>query len=48
MKRDFGAEAAGYYHLYRHGYPGAVISALAGAFKLTGQDVTVDLGCGTG
>ena len=48
MKRDFGGEAAAYYHRYRHGYPSAVIDALAGAFKLTGQDVTVDLGCGTG
>jgi SAM-dependent methyltransferase len=48
MKRDFGGEAAGYYHRYRHGYPNAVIDALVGAFKLTGQDVSVDLGCGTG
>jgi SAM-dependent methyltransferase len=48
MKRDFGGEAAGFYHRYRRGYPGAVIDALMGAFRLTGQDVTVDLGCGTG
>jgi len=48
MKRDFGGEAAAYYHRYRHGYPSAVIDALADAFKLTGQDVIVDLGCGTG
>jgi SAM-dependent methyltransferase len=48
VKRDFGGEAAGYYHRYRHGYPSAVIGALVGAFKLTGQDVIVDLGCGTG
>src|ERR1700757_4944418 len=48
MKRDFGGEAAAYYHRYRHGYPGAVIDALSGAFKLTRPDVTVDLGCGTG
>jgi SAM-dependent methyltransferase len=48
MTRDFGGQAAAYYHRYRHGYPSAVIDALAGAFKLTGQDVTVDLGCGTG
>jgi SAM-dependent methyltransferase len=48
VKRDFGGEAAGYYHQYRHGYPSAVIGALVGAFKLTGQDVIVDLGCGTG
>jgi len=48
MKRDFGGDAAGYYHRYRHGYPSAAIDALVGAFKLTGQDVMVDLGCGTG
>ena len=48
MKRDFGGDAAGYYHRYRHGYPSSVIEALAAAFKLTGQDVVVDLGCGTG
>lgn len=48
MKRDFGGEAAAYYHRYRHGYPSAVVDALAGAFQLTGQDVIVDLACGTG
>ena len=48
MKRDFGGEAARFYHRYRHGYPSAVTDALVRAFKLTGQDVTVDLGCGTG
>ena len=49
MELGFSGEVADLYHRYRHGYPGAVIDALAGgAFKLTGQDVTVDLGCGTG
>jgi ubiquinone/menaquinone biosynthesis C-methylase UbiE len=48
VKRDFGGEAAGYYQRYRHGYPSAVTDALVGAFKLTGQDVVIDLGCGTG
>jgi ubiquinone/menaquinone biosynthesis C-methylase UbiE len=48
MKRDFGGEVAGLYQRYRHGYPAAVTDVLAGAFGLTGQDVTVDLGCGTG
>jgi len=48
MKRDFGGDAAAYYHRYRHGYPNAVIDALTDAFRLTGQDVIVDLGCGTG
>lgn len=44
----FRGEVADLYHRYRHGYPAAVIDALAGAFGLTGQDVVVDLGCGTG
>ena len=48
MKRDFSGDAAGYYRRYRHGYPSAAIDALAAAFKLTSQDVTLDLGCGTG
>jgi SAM-dependent methyltransferase len=48
VKGDFGGEAAGYYHRFRHGYPSAVTEALANAFGLSGQDVLVDLGCGTG
>jgi SAM-dependent methyltransferase len=44
----FSGEVADLYHRYRHGYPDAVIDALAGTFELTGQDVVVDLGCGTG
>jgi trans-aconitate methyltransferase len=48
MRRDFGGEAAGYYHRFRHGYPSAVTEALVAAFGLTRQDVLVDLGCGTG
>ena len=48
MKRDFAGAAAGYYQRYRHGYPDAVMDALAAAFNLTGQDAVVDLGCGTG
>ena len=46
MKRDFGGEAAGFYHRYRRGYPGEVIDVLVGAFGLAGQDVTVDLAAG--
>jgi SAM-dependent methyltransferase len=46
--RGFRGEVADLYHQYRHGYPDAVIDALTGAFGLTGQDVVVDLGCGTG
>jgi ubiquinone/menaquinone biosynthesis C-methylase UbiE len=48
MKSDFGGEAAGYYHRFRHGYPSAVTETLVDAFGLTRQDVLVDLGCGTG
>jgi SAM-dependent methyltransferase len=48
MKRDFGGEAADYYHRFRRGYPGAVQDTLVRAFKLTGHDIVVDLGCGTG
>jgi SAM-dependent methyltransferase len=48
VELGFGGEVADLYHRYRHGYPAAVIDALAGAFTLTGQDVVVDLGCGTG
>ena len=44
----FRGEVADFYHRYRHGYPSAVLDALVGAFGLTGQDVVVDLGCGTG
>ena len=44
----FGGEVAGFYHRYRRGYPAAVIDALADAFCLTGADLAVDLGCGTG
>jgi SAM-dependent methyltransferase len=48
MELGFSGEVADFYHRYRHGYPAAALDALAGAFGLTGQDVVVDLGCGTG
>jgi trans-aconitate methyltransferase len=44
----FGGDVPALYHAYRHGYPAAVIDALVDTFELTGQDVVVDLGCGTG
>jgi trans-aconitate methyltransferase len=44
----FGGEVAGFYHQYRRGYPPAVIDTLTGAFGLTGSDLVIDLGCGTG
>jgi SAM-dependent methyltransferase len=44
----FGGEVAGFYHQYRRGYPQAVIDTLVDAFSLTGSDLAIDLGCGTG
>jgi SAM-dependent methyltransferase len=44
----FGGETAGFYQRYRRGYPGEVSGALARACGLTGDDITLDLGCGTG
>jgi SAM-dependent methyltransferase len=48
MELGFSGEVADFYHRYRHGYPAAVLDVLGDAFGLTGQDVLVDLGCGTG
>jgi SAM-dependent methyltransferase len=48
MSLGFGGEIPDLYHQYRRGYPPAVIDEVAGAFGLTGDDVVVDLGCGTG
>jgi ubiquinone/menaquinone biosynthesis C-methylase UbiE len=44
----FRGEVAELYRRFRRGYPPAVFDALVGAFGLTGDDVAVDLGCGTG
>jgi trans-aconitate methyltransferase len=44
----FRGEVAGFYHQFRRGYPAAVIDLLVVAFGLTGDDIAVDLGCGTG
>jgi SAM-dependent methyltransferase len=48
MDPDFRGEVADFYHRYRRGYPPAVISTLVEAFRLTSDDVVIDLGCGTG
>jgi SAM-dependent methyltransferase len=48
MDLGFRGEVADFYHRYRRGYPPAVIDALVRALELTGDDVVVDLGCGTG
>lgn len=44
----FGGEIPGFYHRYRRGYPPPVIDRLVDVFGLTGDDVAIDLGCGTG
>jgi hypothetical protein len=48
MDLGFRGEVADFYHKYRRGYPPTVIAAMADAFKLTGDDVVVGLGCGRG
>jgi SAM-dependent methyltransferase len=50
MREDpgFGGETAGFYQRYRRGYPGEVFGALVRACGLTGDDIALDLGCGTG
>ena len=48
MDLGFRGEIAELYHRYRHGYPAAVVDAIAGAFALSARDSVVDLGCGTG
>jgi ubiquinone/menaquinone biosynthesis C-methylase UbiE len=48
MDLGFRGEVVDFYHRYRPGYPTTVIDSLVGAFELTGDDVVVDLGCGTG
>ncbi|MFD2494915.1 class I SAM-dependent methyltransferase [Amycolatopsis jiangsuensis] len=48
MNYRFGGEIAGFYQQYRRGYPPAAVDALCATFTLTGDDVVVDLGCGTG
>ena len=44
----FGGEVSEYYQRFRRGYPLEVADGLATAFTLTGDDVVLDLGCGTG
>jgi trans-aconitate methyltransferase len=48
MYLGFSGEIVAYYHQYRRGYPPAVLDSIAAAFALTGSDVAIDLGCGTG
>jgi trans-aconitate methyltransferase len=48
MNLGFNGEVVGYYHKYRRGYPAVVIDMIAEAFRLTADDLALDLGCGTG
>ena len=48
MDLGFRGEIADLYHSYRRGYPPAVLDAVVSGFGLSGDDVVVDLGCGTG
>lgn len=48
MDLGFRGEVVDFYHKYRRGYPAPVISTIVEAFRLTGHDAVVDIGCGTG
>lgn len=48
MGLGFGGEVSDLYHLYRRGYPAAVIRGIVDAFSLRSADVVIDIGCGTG
>jgi trans-aconitate methyltransferase len=48
MDLGFRGEVVDFYHRCRRGYPRAVIDSLADTFGLCGDDVAVDVGCGTG
>jgi SAM-dependent methyltransferase len=48
MDLGFRGNVVDFYHRFRRGYPPEVIDSLAGAFRLTADDIVVDLGCGTG
>lgn len=44
----FGGEVSQFYQRFRRGYPPEVADVPAVSFKLTRDDVVLDLGCGTG
>lgn len=48
MTLGFGGEAARHYAEHRRGYPPEAVREIAAAFELTGRDIVLDLGCGTG
>lgn len=44
----FSGEVSEYYQRFRRGYPPEAVDAIVAAFGLTGEDVVLDVGCGTG
>lgn len=44
----FSGEVADFYQRYRRGYPAEILDRIVDEFALTGDDVVLDLGCGTG
>lgn len=44
----FSGEVADFYQRYRRGYPAGILDRIVDEFALTGHDVVLDLGCGTG
>lgn len=48
MDLGFSGEVVDLYHEYRRGYPLRVITEIVEAFDLRSDDVSLDLGCGTG
>jgi SAM-dependent methyltransferase len=48
MPGDFSGEVAEFYAQYRRGYPPEFVGMLAQALQLGPDDVTADIGCGTG
>jgi SAM-dependent methyltransferase len=48
MAPDFAGDVATHYARYRRGYPPAAVDVIVRAFGITGEDLVVDLGCGTG
>lgn len=48
MDLGFRGDVVDFYHRYRRGYPAEVVDTVVDAFGLDGNDVVIDLGCGTG
>ncbi|WP_309111106.1 class I SAM-dependent methyltransferase [Saccharothrix sp.] len=48
MDLGFRGDVVEFYQRYRRGYPDEAVDAVVAEFGLGGEDVVVDLGCGTG